>query len=348
MKKGKTVIFLVNLGTPDSPSRKDVYKYLLEFLMDGRVIDVEYWKRWFLVNVIIVPLRSGESSKVYKEVWTPEGSPLLLYTESFTEKLRNAIGNDYHVEFAMRYQNPSMETTLERIRLMKPEKIMVVPMFPQYASATSGSVHEKVMKITSKWLSIPEIVMLRDFYEHEAFIESFVKIGKRFDLEAYDHILFSYHGLPKRQLTKSDPGNHCLQSEDCCQTICANNHFCYSAQCYATTRFLASKFQIPEEKHSVCFQSRLGKDPWTQPYTSDVIKKLANKGMKKVLVFCPAFVTDCLETTIEIGEEYQEEFESYGGEKLDLVPSLNDEDFWVEGFKKMILEKLGDKSLEKV
>ena len=248
------------------------------------------------------------------------------------------LGEDYVVELAMRYQNPSIESAVDKMLSQPISNVIVVPLFPQYASASTGSAHEEVMRIFSKQQTIPEIKLINSFYDYEPMIDVFVENAKKYDLGSYDHVLFSYHGLPQRQLKKADKCNHCLQSEDCCQTISEKNQFCYSAQCHATTVALTEKMNLPKEKYSICFQSRLGNDPWVQPYTTDVLKERAAAGDKRLLVFCPAFVSDCLETTVEVLDEYQEEWEEMGGEHLDLVESLNDNPKWVEAVKELVLK----------
>jgi len=335
MKKG---ILLVNLGTPDEPTRGAVYRYLKEFLLDPRVIDISWLGRQLLVRGIIAPFRSGPSSKLYQQLWTPEGSPLKIYTFNLGDRLREVLSDDYVVEIAMRYQNPSIAEGLEKLKSQKVSSIYVFPMFPQYAGATTGSVHQEVMRIVSGWQNIPDIRFKHAYYDEPGMIKVFADRAREMDYESYDHYLFSYHGLPQRQLRKADDYGICV-TPDCCQVMTDKNQFCYGAQCVATTKALVAALNIPEGKYSQCYQSRLGKDPWIQPYTSDVIKQRAEAGNKKMLVFCPAFTADCLETTIEIGYEYAEEFEEYGGEKLDLVPSLNDHPAWVETVKQIVLKE---------
>lgn len=329
MKK-KTGILLVNLGTPDSPETPDVRKYLREFLMDERVIDIPVVQRTLLVNGIIAPFRAPKSGALYKEIWTKEGSPLMVYGDQLLELVRKAMGSDFQVEFAMRYQNPSIESALAKFKGVPLTKIKVIPLFPQYASASTGSVHQKIMEIVSQWGFVPSIEFVGSFHDHPKMIEAFADLGSQFDIQSYDHVLMSFHGLPERQMVKSDPGNHCLKNGDCCQQLTEKNHFCYSAQSYDTARLIAKALNMKPEDYTVCFQSRLGKTPWIKPYTSDVLKIRAEKGDKRLLVFAPAFVADCLETIYEVGVEYQEEFEEMGGEKVQLVPGLNVHPKWVE------------------
>jgi ferrochelatase len=299
--------------------------------LDGRVIDFPWLPRNLLVRGIILPFRTSGSTKLYKELWLPEGSPLKVYGERREEGVKNELGSEFEVELAMRYQSPSIESAVRKLMEKQVSEIIVFPLFPQYASATTGSVHEEVMRVLSKYQTIPNVKMVNSYFDHPDMIKIYADNGRQFNLDEYDHVLFSYHGLPKRQLRKGDiTGEHCQKSEDCCQTLCLKNQFCYSAQCYATTRALAKELGLSEDRYTTCFQSRLGRDPWAEPYTSDVIEKRAEHGDKNLLVFCPAFVSDCLETTIEISVEYQEEFEELGGEKVQLVPSLNDDPRWVK------------------
>lgn len=328
---GKTGVLLVNLGTPDSPNVPDVRKYLREFLMDGRVIDIPYIPRFLLVNGIIAPFRAPKSAKTYREVWTENGSPLKHYGYVVEKMVQAQLGEDYVVRLAMRYQSPSIDAGLAEFQRLGLTDIVVVPFFPQYASATTGSVYEKVMAVLKTWQVIPQVRFVNRFLEHPKFIEGFVQLGRKYMTErTYDHYLFSYHGLPERQIRKGDVTKTVCQLGDCCASLRADNQHCYRAQCFETTRRLVRELGIPEGQYTTCFQSRLGKDPWIQPYTEDTIKKLAAQGVKSVLAFSPAFVADCLETTIEVGEEYKELFEEQGGEHWQLVESLNDSPLWVE------------------
>jgi len=337
----KTGVLLVNLGTPDSPSVSDVRKYLFEFLNDPRVIDLPWLLRKFLVNIIIVPFRAPKSAKIYQQLWTEKGSPLLIYGEKVKEKLQIELGNEFDVELAMRYQNPAIDEVLENMRKKQHEKLIIIPMFPQYASASSGSVIEKVMNIISKWWVIPEVKFAGQFYDNEGFINSFADIAKKYNINEFDHVLFSYHGLPVRQVDKVYVDGKKCSDHNCDIEITDDNKFCYKAACYATTRLLAGKLNIPIEKYTVCFQSRLDKN-WLEPFTDKVIIQKAEQKAKKLLVFSPAFVSDCLETTVEIGIEYQNLFKEHGGEKIQLVESLNDHPMWIETLKNIVLKEYKD------
>ncbi len=336
----QTGILLVNLGTPDSPAPKDVFRYLNEFLTDERVIDIPWLPRQLLVRGVIVPFRYRQSARSYKEIWTDKGSPLKVHGYALRNGLQDAFGDDYYVDIAMRYQNPSIESVLNKMLAKGVQKLIVVPLFPHYASATTGSVHQKIMELLSQRQVVPEVTFIQQFPTHPALIRAFAAIGKTYEPETYDHVLFSFHGLPQRHIRKANPGTHCFATKQCCQTWGEDNHACYSAQCHATAREIANELCLPEQQYSISFQSRLGKDPWVEPFTSQVIENLAREGKKRVLVFCPAFVADCLETIFEIEVENRLEFQKYGGETLTLVEGLNSHPVWIEGLKEIIQEYL--------
>lgn len=336
MQKKKAVL-LVNLGTPDSPKTSDVRSYLFQFLNDKRVIDIPWLLRKILVNGIIVPFRAPKSAKVYNELWTDRGSPIIYHTEDLTNKLKQELGDGYHVEYAMRYKNPSLKKTLKSWEGKNFEQIIILPLFPHYASATNGSVIEESMNVFKKWWVIPEISFVSQFYDHEFYLKGFEEQGNKHNFEEYDHVLFSFHGLPERHVDKVYDEGLC-QDNECEQGVTEANQFCYKATCYETAIQLAKRFNLKESDYSVGFQSRLGRG-WIEPFSDKIIENLAKKGAKKLLVFSPAFVADCLETTIEIGDEYQELFEEFGGEKVQLVESLNSSDTFVNGLKEMILKR---------
>jgi ferrochelatase len=337
MPHPKIGVLLVNLGTPDSPSVSDVRKYLKEFLMDRRVIDIAYWKRTLLVKGIIAPFRAPKSAKEYKKLWTEKGSPLMFHGVELRKKVQEVLGETYQVELAMRYQTPSIASVLEKFKNREFEKIIVLPLFPQYASATTGSVLDKVQEIIKDWEVIPQLDYISKYPNHPKFIQAFGEKGLKYiSEEQYDHVLFSFHGLPERHIRKSSIGSQCKLGT-CCEKYNSKNAFCYRAQCFETARKIAEFLKLPKENYSVAFQSRLGRDPWVQPYLSDAIDTLIKKDIKKVLVYSPAFVADCLETSIELGEEYKEDFESKGGEKLQLVESLNTSPLWVECIQDLVL-----------
>lgn len=334
--KSLTGILLVNLGTPKSPSYIDVYRYLIEFLTDSRVIDFSWLRRQFLVRGIIVPSRLRSSKKAYQTIWTAAGSPLLTFGHLVKDLLKNALGPNFDVEIAMRYQEPSIEEGLSKLLAKNPKKLLIIPLFPQYASATTGSVQQKVMENLKNYLYVPEVKFISQYPTHPTFISAFQALGQVYQPEMYDHILFSFHGLPQRHLKKMEPS--CLDTYLCCAKLEMKNNHCYSAQCHATAQAIASSLNLSASKWSISFQSRLGKEPWMEPYTNEVILSLAQTGKKKILIFCPSFVCDCLETIYEIGIEYAHAFKKAGGESLQLVPGLNDHPRWIQTLKEMVLD----------
>lgn len=336
----KTAVLLINLGTPDSPQDRDVKRYLTEFLTDPRVIDIPWLPRQILVRRTIVPNRYKESAATYREIWTDEGSPLLKWGEKTASLLQQQLGNDFIVRLVMRYQNPSLSWEMASLKKQGIEKLIVLPLFPQYASATTGSVHQKVMECLSKWPVIPETYFINSYPDHPKLLQAFAARGKEHNLDEYDHILFSFHGLPKKQLIKCSTTGYCKADTSCCQRQVPENALCYSAQCYRTALGIAQELQI--QNYSISFQSRLGKNPWVEPYTSDVIKERAAKGDQRLLIFCPAFICDCLETLYEIGIEYQEEFVEAGGKSVTLVEGLNDHPLWIDCLANLVLNQQSD------
>ncbi|AZQ61773.1 ferrochelatase [Flammeovirga pectinis] len=336
MKKG---VLLVNLGTPDSPNTGDVRKYLREFLMDERVIDIPFYKRWPLVNLIIAPFRGPKSAAEYKKVWTENGSPLLYYGLESQRLLQDKLGEGYHVALGMRYQNPTLKSALMELKRNAVTEIVVVPLFPQYASATTGSVTQKVMELVKGWQIVPDVSFVQHYHRHPLYIKTFADIGNKYlRAEKFDHVIFSFHGLPERQILKAGIDSCCkLRGENgCVRKAYPRNTFCYRSACFETADLIAKELGLKDTDYSICFQSRLGKDPWIQPYTEDTIIDLAKSGKKSVLAFSPAFVSDCLETTVEVGEEYKEIFEENGGEHWQLVESLNDHPMWIKCLEDLV------------
>ena len=325
----KPALLLINLGTPDSPSYLDVFKYLKEFLMDGRVIDIPYIFRFFLVTLIICPIRSFSSGKIYKKLWDLSGgvSPLLKNTEELTNKL-NQKQEEYNVFYAMRYQKPSIQKALCEIKKTNPSELIIFPLFPHYASATSGSIFEDVSKKLSREWVIPSFKFISQYYDHPSFIDAWADAAKDFNLSDYDKVIFSYHGLPNSQVNKVYFDNQC-DGKNCEHEINNDNYYCYKATVYETSKLIAEKLSLPRDQYEVTFQSRLTNN-WLEPFSDVVLENLPAQGIKKVLVFSPAFTSDCLETVIEIGDEYEELFIKAGGQTLDYVPSLNFSDAWVQ------------------
>ena len=329
----KTGVLLINLGTPDSPAVGDVRPYLSQFLNDPRVIDIPWLSRKALVNLIIVPFRAPKSAAIYKKLWTDQGSPLLYHSGNAAKRLQQTLGPEYGVHLAMRYKNPSIPSVLEEMRKHNYSTIIVLTMFPQYASASTGSAVQEAMEVMSKWWVIPEVRIVGQYYDHPLYIDAFVQRARQYDIESYDHILFSYHGVPKRQVDKAHLSGQC--DDRCLHEVNEENKFCYRATCYETTRLLANKLGLSPERYTVCFQSRLD-EKWLQPFSDKVVEEYAKKGMKRLLVFSPAFTADCLETVIEIGYEYQHLFVENGGEKVQLVESLNDHPTWIKCLEDLV------------
>lgn len=335
--ENKIGVLLVNLGTPKSSQPKDVYRYLIEFLTDSRVIDLPWIQRQLLVRGVIVPFRYRESSRQYQKIWTQEGSPLMVYGKKVKASLQDTLGDQFLVELAMRYQEPSIQNSIALLMKAGIDQLIVLPLFPQYASATTGSVHQRVQEVLSQYQVIPKLTLINQYATHPALIKAFCAVAKGYTIKEYDHILFSFHGIPESHIRKANPYGKCL-STTCCSQLCLTNRNCYSAQCYATARAIAHELNLPEQRYDVCFQSRLGKDPWLQPYTLAKIKQLGHEGKKNVLVLCPAFVCDCLETLFEMGVENAQEFQHAGGQKLELVRGLNDHPLWIDALRTITLE----------
>jgi len=331
MSKG---ILLVNLGSPDSPSVPDVRRYLNEFLMDARVIDVAWPIRRFVVGMILIN-RPKESAHAYQKVWMKEGSPLVVISKSVLKKLQPRV--KVPVELAMRYQNPSIDSALRKLAGQGVDDLLLIPLFPQYAMSSFETAVERVKELAAKIAPGMRIKVQPPFYKDPDFISALVASSEDYLKSGYDHLLFSYHGLPERQIKKSDPtGTHCLRAENCCEVASPAHATCYRAQCYQTTKAFAEKAGIPRGKYSVSFQSRLGKDPWLKPYTDFELERLAKEGVKKLLVICPAFVSDCLETIEEIGMRGRESFMQAGGKEFDQIPCVNEHPLWIDALVGMV------------
>ena len=338
----KTGVLLIQLGTPDYPKTSDVRRYLSEFLNDPRVIDIPWLGRTLLVNGIIVPFRAPKSTKIYKELWDfgQGNSPLLTHSESVQKELQSRFeGKNVTIHLGMRYQNPSMYDVMEEMRKANYDHIVILPLFPQYASASNGSAIELANKLMTKWWVIPQISVINQFWGSEGYIDSILERAKAYNLEEFDHVLFSYHGLPERQVEKVHIDGSSCEKSNCKTEINPQNKFCYRATCYATTRLLVEKLGLEKDKYTVAFQSRLSKK-WLMPFSDKVIEQLAMNGAKNVLVFSPAFVADCLETVVEIGSEYQEIFQENGGDKVQLVPSSNDHPRFIDALESLVNAKL--------
>ena len=337
-------VLLINLGTPDAPETGPVRRYLREFLSDPRVLDISPPGRAALLYGVILPFRPQKSAEAYRKIWMPQGSPLLVYGNALRDRLQDALGPGWAVELGMRYGTPSLGSAIEKLRARGVRELTVVPLYPQYASSSTGSSLERVYQLVGAAWNVEALRVLPPFFDRPAFLDAFADVGRPVLAEARpEHVLFSFHGLPERQVKKSDPtGAHCLHRADCCDVDVPANRWCYRRQCFFTAQALAQRLGLPSGAWTVTFQSRLGRTPWIRPYTDLVIPELAAKGVKRMAVFCPAFVADCLETLEEIGIRAKAQFLAHGGEALTLVPSLNAHPSWVRGLTRMVRELRGD------
>ena len=331
-------VLIINLGSPKNASVISVWKFLKEFLMDARVIDIPFLIRFFLVNFIIIPLRVFNSSREYKKMWNKFGySPIHKYTKSLSNKINAKLDKNYTCYYAMRYQQPSLENVLKEIYNNNHDELIILPLYPQYASASTGSTIEKCYKIISKWWNFPRVSVINHFCNNNDYINCIVSNTKKINYLNYDHILFSYHGLPDRHVDKTYIDQTLCEDHSCEDGLKNDNKFCYKAMCYETTNLIATKLNLEKSKYSITFQSRLN-NKWLKPFTDEVLEKLLKKNKKKILVLSPAFVSDCLETCIEIDETYKNDFIKSGGADLKLVPSLNDSDQWVNTVANIVMD----------
>lgn len=327
-------ILLINLGTPDSPDKKSVRSYLRQFLNDPFVIDMPRIARLLLVNLIIIPFRLNKSTKLYKRLWTESGSPILLHLEKLRERLQHESGEKYPVYAAMRYGNPSIQSVLSAIDQSGVEEVLVLPLFPQYASSTTGSIVHAVQKHKKKLQNIRDIKFIRQFYDDPGFINAFCKRIAGYQPESFDHIIFSCHSLPERHIQLIHP-EHRVHGCVCEQKMPVYGKECYKATGYQTARLIAGALNLSQDHYTVSFQSRFAKK-WIGPFTEDVVVQLAREGKSRILVVAPSFVADCLETIVEIGQDYRELFIRHGGKELVMCESLNAEEEWVEAVKEML------------
>ena len=343
-------LLLINLGTPDSPRTGDVRRYLREFLSDPRVLDVPALQRFLVLNLFILPFRPRRSAAAYRLIWTDEGSPLLTNGRELVKRVQERLGPSVLVELGMRYQNPSIASALARFKAADIDRIVVLPLFPQYSSAAWGSAVEKLFAEAGKLWNTPYLQILPPFYDHPGFLEAIADNARQAlaSMEP-DHYLLSFHGLPERHVRKSDEsGDHCLQSDTCCDSIVNANRNCYRAQCYATARGIAALLGLGTDEYTVSFQSRLGRTPWIRPYTDLVITDLADQGIRRLAVLSPAFVADCLETLEEIAIRGAADFTTHGGEELRLVPSLNSTKLWADAVVNMAVGRTFTKAPRRI
>jgi len=321
---------LINLGSPDSPEPKDVKRYLDQFLMDERVIDLPYLLRAFLVKGIILNTRPKKSAAAYKKIWWQDGSPLIVLSKKLLEKVQKQL--DIPVALAMRYGNPSIENGLQELHNKGVTEVLLIPLYPQFAMATTETILVLAEKIRKEKFPAMKFSTIPAFYNREEYIENLAKsVDVELQKHTFDYVLFSYHGVPERHIKKSDiTKSHCKIDGQCCASPSPAHEFCYRHQCYETTKQVVTKLNLKEGTYSTSFQSRLGRDPWLQPYTDATIDGLAQKGIKNLAVVTPAFVSDCLETLEEIGMEAAHSFKENGGAYFKAIPCLNDNDDWAK------------------
>lgn len=337
MGSSKRAIILMNLGSPNSTEVSDVKKYLTQFLMDKRVIDSPYLVRSLIVKGMIVPFRAAKSAEAYRSVWTKDGSPLIVLTKQLQEKLQDVVAEP--VEMSMRYGNPSSEYVLEKLHAENPnlEELVLLPLYPHYAMSSYETAVEDIKCVHKKRQYKSRVVTIAPFYNNELYIEALAESIRPYVQKDFDKILFSYHGLPERHMKKADiTGSHCLQVNDCCNVDSPAHAHCYRHQTFTTTKLVTEKLGLPAEKVEQTFQSRLGRDPWLTPYTAARLTQLPKEGIKKLLVVCPAFVSDCLETLEEMAIQGRESFLESGGESFELIPCLNLHPLWVKAIVKMV------------
>ena len=327
-------ILLVNLGSPDSTAVSDVRKYLREFLMDSRVLDAPWPIRFCLVHFAILPSRPKESAHAYEKIWTPEGSPLVVSSKHVQKKLQTLL--PVPVELAMRYQNPSIESAILKLKDARIDNLLLIPLFPHYAMSSYETAVARVREVAGRLAPQMKVTVQPPYFDAAEYIEALAASAEAYLQTGYDHLLFSFHGIPERHLKKSDPtGCHCLAKENCCEVSSAAHATCYRAQCFESVAAFVARANVPREKYSVSFQSRLGKDPWLKPYTDHVLADLPARRVKKLLVMCPAFVSDCLETIEEIGMRGKETFLDAGGKEFTQIPCLNEHPLWISALEKM-------------
>ncbi|MBI2336614.1 MAG: ferrochelatase [Deltaproteobacteria bacterium] len=333
-------ILLLNLGTPVAPTRQAVAKFLREFLMDPFVLDINPMARWFLVHGIIAPFRAKKSATAYQKIWTKAGSPLMVHTQNLQNALQKELGPEFLVAIGMRYGEPSVEHAYQTLVKKGVQEILAIPLYPQFADSSTRTVLEDLFKVHRNYSKKISLTHIAEFYHEAGFLKAFASLGRGWMTNFKpDHILFSFHSIPERQLKKQIiAGKVCRNDGQCCEPLEVNNKDCYRAQCFYTARALAKELQLLSDQYSISFQSRLGRIPWAQPYTDKTIIQLAGGGKKRLLVFCPSFVTDCLETLEEIALRGRDSFLEHGGEDLALVPSLNDHPDWVQALANIILQ----------
>ncbi|MEX2131045.1 MAG: ferrochelatase [Pseudohongiellaceae bacterium] len=343
----RKAVLILNLGTPAEPTTKGLREFYRYFFADPFVFDLPAWGRWMLRNLIIIPFRAPKTAKQYQTIWLEGGSPLKVYSDRLLKSLQQAFHKDgVLVRAGMGYSQPFIAETMEELEKAGVNEIVVIPLFPQYSTATTKSVFHAVNKCLERWHVQPRIKFVPDLFSEPAFIRAWATLITRHlplgsNTPEIEHVIFSYHGLPERNISRADEHNYCRFGV-CCATINDSNRYCYRAQCMETTRSIVSALGWPDEFYSVAFQSRFGKQAWIQPYLDEHISQLAERGIRNIAVVTPSFVSDCLETLHEIGIEYREMFIEKGGEELMLVPNLNDDVAWFSAMREIVSKHLAD------
>ena len=333
-----TGVLLLQVGTPASPKVSDVRRYLREFLSDPRMLDMPALARALLLNAVILPFRPRKSAEAYREIWTEDGSPLTLHTQALSVGVQEMLGDGYRVTFGMRYGSPAIEAAVDELVDSNCDRIVVLPLFPQYASASGGSAVAKTFDVLGERWNVPDVTTIGVCYDDPGFLEATADIAGPLLEEFHpDHVLFSYHGLPEKHVRKSDPsGEWCLAAPSCCDRMTNVNRYCYRAQCFATTRGLASELELSDGSFSTTFQSRLAGQKWIEPYTDKELPRLYERGVRRLAVLTPSFIADCLETIEEIGIRGRRQWREAGGEDLLLVPCVNSNPVWVSAVADLV------------
>ncbi len=333
----RTGVLLINIGTPDEPTPEALGRYLRQFLMDEYVLDLPFIKRWFLVNRIIVPRRKHYIAEHYQKIQMEEGSPLLVYTQRFAQRLAGELSTDYVVEIGMRYGNPSIPAALANLKSAGVDRIVVVPLYPQYTQSSFETAIVETKKHATKLGVADKLKFIDPFYADSGFIGASAQVVREhFETHEADHLLFSYHSVPVRHIKKIDANDYCRVNEGCCATVETANQNCYRAQCHATSRAIAANLDLKPDEFTTCFQSQFGKDEWIGPAFENLLVELPKRGIKRIAVACPSFVADCLETLEEIGIRGREEFQEAGGEELSLIPCVNSHPLWIAAAANLI------------
>ncbi len=337
----RTGLVLVNLGTPMSPRTRDVRRYLREFLGDPRVLDMPAWRRKLLLETVILPFRSPRSARAYETIWSENGSPLLHHGRELARRVQDRLGDAVTVALGMRYGRPSIGHALREVVRNGAQRVIGFPLFPHWSAAAAGSAVEKIYEEAGRMTNTPFVTVVPPVAPHPAFVAACSALARPLiDRVRPDRVIFSFHGLPVRQIERSDPsGRHCLSRDDCCREVTDRNRYCFRAQCFATARRIGDALGVPEHERAIGFQSRLGRRPWIRPYTDELLERLPREGARRAVVVAPGFAADCLETLEELALRGAEAFRQHGGEELAVAPCLNASSPWVDAVVRIVREE---------